>query len=320
MIESIIRRATRPAIYNILVIGATHERYEQTLCKTGHSFYSLNSGKRWNTDYAPIPKNYQTGDTIPFHMGYDLILVHTSDERLRIAYDLKQALNIPIIRHTHTLPESEQEIIRHQMGSQVVDMDTFISKYSMEQWGYRDHPRADYINHGIDTDFWKPQDVERKPHCLSVVNFWADRDWACGWTLWNEVKKDLPVKVLGDNPGLSKPAPSLESLRDSYASSLVFLNTSLHSPVPMALIEAMACGCAVVSTENCMIPEVIHNGINGLMSNEPLVLNKFCKFLLEKRNIAKDLGEHARNQILANYSIEQFTKKWNEIINRTLYR
>jgi glycosyltransferase involved in cell wall biosynthesis len=323
-VRGIIRRATRDEKLNVLVIGATHERYEQTLCKTGHNFYSYTNGKQWNTEYAPVPSNYYIMDHIPFYIDFDLILIHTTD-RFEIAYDLKQHLNIPILRHTHTLPHDRHEKTYHLSISPHVDMDTFISKYSLTEWGYEEqhmyhNQRADVIKHGIDTDFWKPQDIEREKHCLSVVNFWADRDWACGWSLWNEVKKDLPVKVLGNNPGLSKPAPSLEALRDAYASSQVFLNTSLHSPVPMSLMEAMACGCAVVSTDNCMIPELIISGQHGLLSNEAGVLNTYCKYLLNDPDMVKSYGETARNKILSEYGIDQFINTWNSAFERVLYK
>lgn len=320
MLRSILRRVSRPEKLNILVVGATHERYEQALCKTGHNFFSLKQGKQWNTDYGNIPENYKPIDYIPFYLDFDLILVHTSDQRLQIAHDLKQQLGIPILRHTHTLPQDEGERAHHLMGSHVVDMDTFISNFSMVQWGYGDSERAAFINHGIDTDFWKPQDhIERKPHCLSVVNLWAQRDWACGWNLWNEARQNLPVSVLGDNPGLSRPAPSLEALRDAYAGSQVFLNTSLHSPVPMALLEAMACGCAIVSTDTCMIPEIIRTGIQGMLATAPRALNSFCRYFLDNPERAAEYGRQARYKIVSEYNIAQFVENWDKTFRRTLY-
>ena len=70
---------------------------------------------------------------------------------------------------------------------------------------------------------------------------------------------------------------SIEALRDAYKSSSVFLNTSIHSPVPTVLMEAMACGCAVVSTDNCMIPEIIEHGVNGLLANTSEKLHLLTK-------------------------------------------
>jgi hypothetical protein len=124
-------------------------------------------------------------------------------------------------------------------------------------------PSVRVIHHGVDTDTFSPNDMlcDRKPHLLSVVNDWVNRDWCCGFNLWRETTKDLPGPRRRGTPGLSEPAKSVADLVMKYRSSLVFLNTSLISPVPTALLEAMACGCAVVSTRNCMIPEALRPGL-----------------------------------------------------------
>ena len=133
----------------------------------------------------------------------------------------------------------------------------------------------------MDYEFWDNDNVpEREPICLSVVNDWANRDWCCGFTIWQGVTKGLPVSVLGDTPGLSKPASSFDKLVRAYQSSRIFLNTSTISPVPTSLLEAMACGCAVVSTATCMIPEIIKNGVNGFISNDEEELKEMLVELL----------------------------------------
>ena len=150
---------------------------------------------------------------------------------------------------------------------------------------------------------------------MSVVNDWPNRDWCCGWNLWNQVVKptSLPVKVYGNNPGLSEAASSLEELRRGYQTSSIFLNTSLHSPVPTALMEAMACGCAIVSTNNCMIPEIITHNKNGLLSNDPLELKVFCEQLLFNPDEAKRLGDAARKTIEDNFNLSKFVDSWNSM-------
>ena len=72
-VKSILRSANRPKKLNILTF-ATHERYEQNLCKTGHNFYSLAVGKTWDTDYGDVPENYHIIDSIPDYLDFDLIL------------------------------------------------------------------------------------------------------------------------------------------------------------------------------------------------------------------------------------------------------
>lgn len=324
-VRAIMRRSVREAPLNILVMGCTHERYEQTLCQTNHNFYSFKMGKEWDKDYGQIPQNYLAIDHIPAYLDFDMIITHVSDERLEIGINLARQFNIPIIRHTHTVPQNQLEKEAHKNAAPYVDLTTFISKYSMMEWGYEDQytrGQADYINHGLDTDFWcSPNDATRNPYCLSVVNLWAQRDWACGWNIWkNGIRPYIGTKVIGKNPGISIPANSLDELREEYYLSQVFLNTSLHSPVPMSLMEAMACGCAVVSTNTCMIPEIIQDGYNGFLCNTPTELLEKCRFLLDNNELARDMGRKAQNTILDNYNLKQFTSKWNETINRVLYK
>lgn len=310
---------------NILTF-ATHERYEENLCKTGHNFYSLPIGKTWDTDYAPVPDNYHIINTIPDYVDFDLILTHTSCDRMFKAHQLLSGSDInegnktgiPILRHTHVLPD-----VRFDVPSQITafqqyprDKDSFISAYNMAQWGAAD---ASVVEHGVDIDFWKPdENIERDNACLSVVNDWPNRDWCCGYNLWQQTVQGLPIKVFGKSPGLSEPANSTAHLREIYKCSRIFYNTSLHSPVPTVLLEAMSCGCAVVSTNNCMIPEIIQNGKNGLVSNDPQELRGFLELLLKDHDLAKELGDNARKTIKERYSLERFVNSWNALLHSTV--
>ncbi len=307
---------------NILTF-CTHERYEQQLCKTGHNFYAINHGKRWDTDYGEIPENYCEIDGVPpAHVDIDLILCHTPCERLAISQKIKQDLNVPVVLHTHTLPDiridTSTQVQRFQEASSWVDKRCFISDFNRDAWGCNE-TNAEYIEHGIDCDFWMNfEESQRDNVCLSVVNDWPNRDWCCGWELWRQTSQDLPLRVFGKSPGFSEPANSIEHLRQIYHQSSVFYNTSLHSPVPTVLMEAMACGCAVVSTSTCMIPEIIENGINGLISNDPAELRSMLERLLENPEMARELGKNAQKTILEKYNKQQFLANWNNLFYSTI--
>jgi hypothetical protein len=324
-IRSIMRKCNVPEKLNILTF-ATHERYEENLCRTGHEFYSLAMGKTWDTDYAAVPDNYHIINTIPDYIDFDLILTHTSCDRMFQAHQYLAGSNvaqgnktgIPILRHTHVLPD-----VRFDVPSQIAafqqypsDKDSFISAYNMNQWGMTN---ASVVEHGVETDFWKPdENIERDNACLSVVNDWPNRDWCCGYNLWQQTIQGLPAKVFGKSPGLSEPANSTEHLREIYKCSRIFYNTSLHSPVPSVLLEAMACGCAIVSTANCMIPEIIEHGKNGLISNNPQELRQFLELLLKDESAAKELGQNAVKTIQEKYNLERFVDNWNNLFYSTV--
>lgn len=326
-IRSIIRRSTLTPKHKLNILTfCTHERYEQNLCRTGHNFYSIKHGKTWNTDFGKIPENYEEGDVAPWHVNFDLILCHTSCERMSLAKQLQNLFNVPILRHTHVLPDIRFDVAGQVKGfnSIPVDHNSFISSYSMSQWGNYKNNTTSVIEHGVDVDFWDAgENPERENVLLSVVNQWPDRDWCCGWNLWKETvgfqsPNAMPIRVLGDSPGLSKPAHSIEALRHAYKSSSVFLNTSIHSPVPTVLMEAMASGCAVVSTNNCMIPEIIQHGENGLLADTADELRSSCQYLLDNPSKARELGEAAKKTMQDKFNLQRFVDDWNNLLFRVI--
>lgn len=301
---------------NILVIGATHERYEQQLCLTGHKFYSYNDSiKQWNTEYGPKPENYITLNAIPSYIRPDLVLTHVSGHRLEMANDLANHFGVKVIRHTHTLPESLKE--KESFHCQSAHIDTFISDYSRKAWG----AEGTVINHGLDTEFWKPKSCPRTGYIFSVVNFWKDRDWACGWKLYEQIKK-LHIgnySVAGNNPGLSAPA-SPNILRGLYSQCGIFLNTSQFSPIPMSVLEAMACGALVISSDTCMIPEIIKHNHNGLLAKTPEEFVKCIKFAIDNPDICVKLRNNARQTIVESFNITQFIDNWNSVFRKALVK
>ena len=328
----IIRAATRKPTdkLNILTFP-THERYESMLSKTGHNFYAYRAEgiKDWNETYARLPDNYHLldpdlGDNqIPEYIDFDLVLSQNKFGQFQKAIQLAKFLHLPLVNLEHTLPmpqwgDGTMQQVRGMRG----DLNLFISKYSIDAWGWEDRGDTGVITHGIDTDLFCPnlkflKEGERSDEILSVVNDWINRDWCCGFGIWQEVIKGLPYKVVGDTPGLSEPAASTEGLVATYQNSRIFLNTSTISPVPTALMEAMSCGCAVVSTATCMIPEVIENGVNGFITNNVGEMKQYLVDLLNDEDMAKEIGENARKTILERYSTERFVENWDRLLTNS---
>ena len=327
--RTIMRRATRKSDEPLNILSfPTHERYQTNIAKTGHNFYLWQGEgiKPWVESYAPVPANTsllnpsKKDKQIPIEVDVDLILSQNKFGQFQIASKLADYYDVPMISLEHTLPvESwnyDQRLELYQMrGSSNV----FISEYSRKEWGWNEG-EACVVHHGIDTELFSPGNGERKPRALSVVNDWIQRDWCCGYKLWETVtgfpnSPLFDVHVVGDTPGLSIPATSTEELVEEYRKSRVFLNTSTVSPVPTALLEAMSCGCAVVTTENCMIPEIIQNGVNGYMSNDHKQLRDYTQKLLGNKRLSKKLGDNARKTIVENFGLQDFITNWNNIFS-----
>ncbi len=326
--SSITRASTRSEgePLNILTF-VTHERYEPNLCKTGHNFYAYTGDgiRDWNTKYAPIPENYRIldkrleGKQIPLHLDLDLIISQNMLAHYETARGISALLDIPIINIHHTLPPpywgpNELMPLRAWTGAS----DVYITDHNREVWGINPD-NSEVIYHGIDSDFWEPlENVKRGSYALSVVNDWKNRDWCCGYTLWENATAGIPTKAIGDTPGLSLPAKSLEDLRDNYNACGLFVNTSTYSPIPMSLLEAMSCGCAVVSTGTCAIPEIIEHGVNGFITNNPAEMRSLIKKVLEDNELRDELGRNARKTIVEKFSIERFANQWNKVFDKVL--
>lgn len=331
VVGSILRRASidEETTLNIITF-CTHERYEQSLSKTGHNFYSLKSGKLWNSDYGSQPSNYHQVSRLAEHVDYDLVLCQDGG-RYNEARQIASMYNIPLIFLTHTLPDVRQNTEAQKASMQNLDVDhfVFISKYSIPSWGMERRDDVSVIKHGIDFDFWNEYsvDIMDRPSgsVISVANHFPDRDWCLGWNLWCDVvgfdqkSAELPegVTLVGDNPPLSKSA-SPHVLRKKYNQSIVFLNTSLHSPIPMSLLEAMACGCVPVSTETCMIPDLITEGYDGFTSNDPETLRTLVDRLKNDPDYAAMYGSNAKETIREHYNLDRFTKEWNELFYKVI--
>jgi len=309
-----------PEKYNILTFP-THERYETQLCKTGHNFYSfhLPDSKKWNSSQVGIPENYHIlpeSDICPY-IGYDFILSQSKFWQFQVAKQIQQIINVPIISLEHTIP-TPQTISRQQlsqMQSMVGDVNVFISEYSALSWGIDNNTAI--IHHGIDTDQFTNLNLTKEDHILTVANDFVNRDYCLNYNGWKRVTDGLKTKLVGDTKGLSKPASSTEELVLEYNTCAVYFNSSTLSPIPTSLLEAMSCGCAVVSTATCMIPEIIQNGVNGFISNDENKLKEYLTTLLSNSELREQIGNNARKTIETKFPEQAFTNKWNNIFHKT---
>ena len=306
--------------YKILTIP-THERYETQLSKTGHEFFSLNINgqKKWNTEQCLVPENYHIlpENDLCSYLGYDFILSQSKFGQFQVLHQINQSLKLPVIALEHTLPlygiQPEEHII--SMQKMIGNVNVFISEFSQNAWnvGVDSH----IIHHGIDTATFADQGLPREHYILSVANDFIKRDYCLNFSGWKRVTKGLNTRVVGNTEGLSESAKSTEDLVNEYNRCGVFFNSSTLSPIPTSLLEAMSCGCAVVSTATCMIPSIIQNGVNGFISNDEDELRSFLEMLLADKDKRESVGRAARQTIVELFSEEKFINQWNQLFDET---
>ena len=312
--------------YNILTFD-THERYQSQLSKTGHNFYSFRyeNCKEWDKSYAPLPDNYYVlpQNSVISGLDIDFILSQSKFGQFQVASQVQNFLRVPILSLEHTLPipgwpKEQLDMFKSMQG----DVNVFISEYSVDKW--RMSCPTTVIHHSVDTNTFCPTETEKDTDVLSVVNEFANRDYCCNFSGWQRITsnfKEEVVDVVGKDseqiPNVKGgTANGLEDLVSRYNGCKVFLNTSTISPVPTSLLEAMACGCAVVTTSTCMIPEIMENGVNGFCSNDESQLVAYIKELLADENLRAKMGQQARETVLNKFSEEKFINNWNNTFDK----
>jgi glycosyltransferase involved in cell wall biosynthesis len=76
----------------------------------------------------------------------------------------------------------------------------------------------------------------------------------------------------------------------------IFLNTATIDNAPVSVLEAMACGLIVVSTEVGGVPYMIRNGMNGLLvkSGDATAMANAVGRVLRSPDLGHSLSLHAR--------------------------
>ncbi len=303
-----------------------HEAYQTTLAKTGHQFYLLNHPKahQWDQRERTMPSNIiplGTGDIpqqLKTDIAFDLILTQNRIDHYPIMIQLAKQLNCPMLQMEHTLPWPDwDDETTERIGHLECDHNIFVADFSVGAWFHDpDDPNISIIRHGMDTDYWNGW-VGGDGKVMTAVWDYIRRDRICGFSLWKEVTKGLEVNPWGETPGLSKMADNTDHLRELYRHASVYLNTTLWSSCPFSPLEAMSVGCPIVTTATTSMPEFIKDGVNGFITNDPVVMKERLKELIENHDMAREIGAAGRKTVLEQFGQQQFIDAWNKAFWKT---
>ena len=208
---------------------------------------------------------------------------------------------------------------------------TTVSRWMKEQI-VRQYPKIDsslisVIPNSVDTNRFSPG-KERDPNQRNIVLFTGRLIAAKGVRYLVEA---IP-KVLREYPaalfifiGAGNPLPYRRQLKEMkiseknftflgylketsdmieyYKASSVYVAPTLYENLPIRVLEAMACGTAVVASNVCAIPEAVDDGVNGILI-QPGSVDKLAdaiSCLLGNPDLRKKMGDNARKTVLEKF-------------------
>ena len=109
-------------------------------------------------------------------------------------------------------------------------------------------------------------------------------------------------RITGGVVDFTKPVPRTE-LPGLYRSAAVCVVPSLYENFPYTCLEAMACGCAVVASRTGGIPEILADGVDGLLvpPGDALALSEAIARLLKDPKFRLALGRRARQTVCERF-------------------
>lgn len=277
--------------------------------------YNVPGGKGWDFHTRPMAKNHylHTGTSLANDTNFNYVLCQEPFSQYPIANDIRKNIGIPVIGlfHTEPYPGISKKKLLAIKQSQFYDKAVFITEHNMNSWGL-EIPGAVVIPHGIDDAVFTGY-TGNENNGVSIVNHFRERDVFCGWSLWERIRKEVPLKLIGENPGLSKSINDTTTLSKTLATSRFYLNTSQLSPCPLSLLEAACVGLPIISSAKQEVPKIFTHGENALLSNDPKELIGFCKRLLNDKEEAIRLGNAARKLMIEKFSMKHFVDNWSNI-------
>ena len=139
----------------------------------------------------------------------------------------------------------------------------------------------------------------------------------------SELRALIPDLDLAECVELAGPLPR-EALLDLYPRATVFAAPCVVSSdgnrdgLPTVLIEAMALGVPVVSTEVTGIPELVEDGRTGLLvpQHDPEALARAIRWVLEDRAGAQALVSAGRERVEREFDLRRNVAQLRELFEQ----
>lgn len=100
-----------------------------------------------------------------------------------------------------------------------------------------------------------------------------------------------------------------------YHSLDLYLNTSVHEGLPLSIVEAMACGKAIVSAAVGGIPEIVAHGEHGFLveGRDPGRFAERCLTLMRDNRLRRAMGQDAAIAARSGLSAEAMARQYRRL-------
>lgn len=190
----------------------------------------------------------------------------------------------------------------------------------------------------IDTETFKPKQQEKTPryHLCYVGRFHVDKGIMLMLEVMRSLPDDLRAVLIGHGPQLAEIQAYIEAYDLSVeiiervlnheipaylADSLIYMQPTRYEGNPKTILEAMACGLPVISSDVLGVNDVITHDVDGWLCpvDDVDAFRVAVGRLLKDASLRVKLGQAARAKIVAEFSLDAAVEKQSAILERVAH-
>lgn len=242
-----------------------------------------------------------------------------------------------IVNNFYRFKKEGKKVIWRSIGQSTPDIEKELSSYFQKglqiiRYSELEKSIPNYCGASGTIPFYKDENefnnwTGQKKVVITIAQSFKKRGEHLGYNTFERVTNGFSRKVYGtenaDLGDINGGSPSYEELKRILRESRVlFYYGTQPAPYTLTFIEALMTGIPIVAVGEKLrdtgiykwphyeIPQIIHNGVNGYVSDDIEELRGYVDLLLSDQEVAKRIGEAGRKTALDLYSRNKVMRRW----------
>lgn len=292
--------------YLYYLVQSPHEFYIPVKSDRSEGYYGRTESYVWPDNLHEVPAEDVR------NLDIDCILFQTRKNYVEDQYEIltPKQQNLPRLYLEHDPPRSHPTDTIHHVDDPNILL-IHVTHFNHLMWNSQQTPTR-VIEHGVII----PENVKytgETERGLVIINNLASRGRLLGLDIFEEVRKKIPLDLVGINAGELGGIDSLthrELLEFESHYRFVF-NPIRYTSLGLAICEAMLVGMPIIGLGTTEMTTAVENEVSGYVDTNLDKLIEHMRGLLANPREAHRLGAGARDRALQRFNIERFVSDWN---------
>lgn len=244
-------------------------------------------------------------------LDFDCILFQSKKNYLKDQFEIltEEQKGLPKIYLEHDPPRENPTNTKHVVDDPGILL-VHVTHFNDLMWDSQETPTK-VIEHGVMTDKKVSYTGEIKKGIV-VINGIVKRGRRLGLDVFKKVRKEIPLDIVGMG---SEEVGGLGEINNRKLPAFIsqyrfFFNPIRYTSLGLSVCEAMMTGIPIAGLATTEMSTTIKNNYSGFIDTNINTLIKKMDLLLSDWELAKKLGEGAKETANERFNIQRFTDEW----------